>query len=167
MLKRDPATIVVLFNYYYIRRFPDFSAWLDRLGIRYFTPTPLALACGVETGRGLALATGAAPADLATTLLPPRPAIDRWDRLGELLPDHRNQLWLDISDPGPTDVALLGRMFGFHELALEDVTRPHERPRCPKSTASPSSAMPTGSWPCSWLPWWCARASATTTTTSP
>jgi magnesium transporter len=52
------------------------------------------------------------------------------DRLGELLPDHRNQLWLDISDPGLTDVALLGRVFGFHELALEDVTRPHERPRC-------------------------------------
>jgi magnesium transporter len=52
------------------------------------------------------------------------------DRLAELLPDHRNQLWLDISDPGPTDVALLGRVFGFHELALEDVTKPHERPRC-------------------------------------
>lgn len=85
----DPATIVVLFNYYYIRRFPDFAAWLDRLGIRYFTPTPLALACGVETGRDLALATGAAPADLATALLPPRPAIDRWDRLGELLALHR------------------------------------------------------------------------------
>jgi magnesium transporter len=52
------------------------------------------------------------------------------DRLGELLPDHRNQVWLDITDPGPTDVALLGRVFGFHELALEDVTRAHERPRC-------------------------------------
>ncbi len=52
------------------------------------------------------------------------------DRLGELLTDQRNQLWLDISDPGPTEVALLGRVFGFHELALEDVTRAHERPRC-------------------------------------
>ena len=52
------------------------------------------------------------------------------DRLGELLTDQRNQLWLDISDPGPAEVALLGRVFGFHELALEDVTRPHERPRC-------------------------------------
>jgi magnesium transporter len=52
------------------------------------------------------------------------------DRLGELLPDRRNQLWLDISDPGPPEVELLGRAFGFHELALEDVTRPHERPRC-------------------------------------
>jgi magnesium transporter len=52
------------------------------------------------------------------------------DRLGELLPDSRNQLWLDISDPGESEVALLHRVFGFHELALEEVTRPHERPRC-------------------------------------
>jgi magnesium transporter len=52
------------------------------------------------------------------------------DRLGELLPHRRNQLWLDISDPGSEEVALLRSAFGFHELALEDVTRPHERPRC-------------------------------------
>jgi magnesium transporter len=51
-------------------------------------------------------------------------------RLTELLPDRRNQLWLDISDPGPEEVAALRSCFGFHELALEDVTRPHERPRC-------------------------------------
>jgi magnesium transporter len=52
------------------------------------------------------------------------------DRLGELAADRGNQLWLDISDPGPEDVDLLRRVFGFHELALEEVTRPHERPRC-------------------------------------
>jgi magnesium transporter len=51
-------------------------------------------------------------------------------KLGELLPDHTKQLWLDISDPGPEEVDLLRSAFGFHELALEDVTRPHERPRC-------------------------------------
>jgi len=39
-------------------------------------------------------------------------------------------LWLDISDPGSEEVALLRRTFGCHELALEEVTRPHERPRC-------------------------------------
>jgi Mg2+ and Co2+ transporter CorA len=50
--------------------------------------------------------------------------------VGELLADRANRLWLDVSDPGPEDVALLRREFGFHELALEDVTRPHERPRC-------------------------------------
>jgi magnesium transporter len=39
-------------------------------------------------------------------------------------------VWLDISDPGPAEVDLLRRTFGFHELALEEVTTPHERPRC-------------------------------------
>ena len=52
------------------------------------------------------------------------------DRLGELLADRENRLWLDISDPGPAEVALLRHAFGFHELVLEDVTRAHERPRC-------------------------------------
>jgi magnesium transporter len=52
------------------------------------------------------------------------------ERLRELLADRHNQLWLDISDPGPAEVALLQEAFGFHELALEEVTRPHERPRC-------------------------------------
>jgi magnesium transporter len=52
------------------------------------------------------------------------------ERLGELLRDTRNRLWLDIGDPGPAEVALLRRVFGFHELALEEMTKPHERPRC-------------------------------------
>jgi magnesium transporter len=52
------------------------------------------------------------------------------ERLGELLRDRDNRLWLDISDPGAEEVALLRDTFGFHELALEEVTRPHERPRC-------------------------------------
>ncbi|MGH7472031.1 MAG: magnesium transporter CorA family protein [Longimicrobiales bacterium] len=52
------------------------------------------------------------------------------DRLSQLRADPGTQLWLDISDPSSADVALLRREFGFHELALEEVTRPHERPRC-------------------------------------
>jgi magnesium transporter len=51
-------------------------------------------------------------------------------RLSELLADTRNRLWLDIGDPGPDEVALLRRVFGFHEIALEEVTKPHERPHC-------------------------------------
>jgi len=51
-------------------------------------------------------------------------------RLGELLADRENRVWLDISDPGPAEVALLRQVFGFHEVVLEDVTRAHERPRC-------------------------------------
>jgi magnesium transporter len=50
--------------------------------------------------------------------------------LGELLRNRRRWLWLDISDPGEGDVELLRSVFGFHELALEEVTLPHERPRC-------------------------------------
>jgi magnesium transporter len=51
-------------------------------------------------------------------------------RLGELFADRANRLWLDISDPGDEEVALLRRTFGFHPLALEDVTKAHERTRC-------------------------------------
>ena len=51
-------------------------------------------------------------------------------RLSELLADPHNRLWLDIGDPGPDEVALLRRVFGFHEIALEEVTKPHERPHC-------------------------------------
>ena len=52
------------------------------------------------------------------------------ERLPELLADTRNRLWLDIGDPGAAEVALLHRVFGFHELALDEVTKSHERPRC-------------------------------------
>ena len=52
------------------------------------------------------------------------------DRLGELLADPKNRLWLDVSDPGSAEVDLLRREFGFHELTLEEVTKPHLRPRC-------------------------------------
>ncbi len=52
------------------------------------------------------------------------------ERLADLIADRGNRLWLDIGDPGAEEVELLRRVFGFHELALEDVTRAHERPRC-------------------------------------
>ena len=52
------------------------------------------------------------------------------DVLPRVLADRDRRFWLDISDPTEEDVELLRRTFGFHELALEEVTRPHERPRC-------------------------------------
>lgn len=58
------------------------------------------------------------------------PAEASMDRLSELIADRQHRVWLDISDPGPEEVALLQRVFGFHELALDEVTKPHERPRC-------------------------------------
>ena len=51
-------------------------------------------------------------------------------RLGEFLAEPGNRIWLDIADPGPAEVELLRRELGLHELALEEVCRPHERPRC-------------------------------------
>jgi magnesium transporter len=52
------------------------------------------------------------------------------ERLSDLVCDPKNRLWLDISDPGLPEIGLLRREFGFHRLALEEVTKPHERPRC-------------------------------------
>lgn len=53
-------------------------------------------------------------------------------RLGELLEDRQNLLWLDIRDPGSAEIDVLRQTFGFHEIALEDVAvrEPHRRPRC-------------------------------------
>ncbi|MEP7326897.1 MAG: magnesium transporter CorA family protein [Gemmatimonadota bacterium] len=59
-----------------------------------------------------------------------RPAEESVARIGELLADPAKRLWLDVSDPDAADEELLRRTFGFHELALEEVTKPHERPRC-------------------------------------
>jgi magnesium transporter len=38
-------------------------------------------------------------------------------------------VWVDIVDPGAEDVAWLEKTFAFHQLALEDVTRRHQRPK--------------------------------------
>jgi len=50
--------------------------------------------------------------------------------LPQVLADKEKRFWLDISDPTDADVELLRGTFGFHELSLEEVTKPHERPRC-------------------------------------
>jgi magnesium transporter len=52
------------------------------------------------------------------------------EQIGDLLSAHQHLLWLDVSDPGPTELELLRREFGFHEMALEDVARAHQRPKC-------------------------------------
>lgn len=38
-------------------------------------------------------------------------------------------VWLDVQDPAPAEIAMLGTVFGFHELALEDANLPHQRPK--------------------------------------
>ncbi len=52
------------------------------------------------------------------------------ERIGALLANRANYLWLDVVDPGPVELDLLRRQFRFHELALEDVARRHQRPKC-------------------------------------
>lgn len=37
--------------------------------------------------------------------------------------------WLDLVNPSPEELAFLGQTFQFHPLAIEDATRPHERPK--------------------------------------
>jgi magnesium transporter len=52
------------------------------------------------------------------------------ERLAEVRGNPSTRIWLDLQDPDDEDVAMLGREFGFHPVALAEVTRPHERPRC-------------------------------------
>jgi magnesium transporter len=42
---------------------------------------------------------------------------------------EQDLVWVDIVDPTSADVAWLERTFGFHQLALEDVVRKHQRPK--------------------------------------
>jgi magnesium transporter len=52
------------------------------------------------------------------------------NQLGDVLTGQQNLVWLDICDPGPQELELLRSEFGFHELALEDVAKRHQRPKC-------------------------------------
>jgi magnesium transporter len=52
------------------------------------------------------------------------------DQISDLLPDRGNLIWLDICDPDQATVKLLREEFCFHELALEDVIKAHQRPKC-------------------------------------
>lgn len=49
------------------------------------------------------------------------------DWISDLIQDTRQVVWLDIQDPTDGDIELLRREFGFHELALEDVVKRHQR----------------------------------------
>jgi magnesium transporter len=49
------------------------------------------------------------------------------DRVSDALADPRNLLWVDVDEPTSDDIELLGKEFGFHQLALEDSEHPHQR----------------------------------------
>ncbi len=54
--------------------------------------------------------------------------LDR-DDIGPVLSAEHNLLWLDLENPTPQDMTFLTGEFGFHPLAVEDATRPHQRPK--------------------------------------
>jgi magnesium transporter len=49
--------------------------------------------------------------------------------ISDLLREPGVLIWIDTERPTEKDIALLGREFGFHELALEDCLQPHQRPK--------------------------------------
>ena len=53
--------------------------------------------------------------------------IDRDAIAGLLARDE--YFWLDLTDPGGDEVAALGEIFGFHPLALEDLSKRGQRPK--------------------------------------
>src|SRR5205085_1622099 len=49
--------------------------------------------------------------------------------LPALLADKEHLFWLDLEAPTPDEFQLLRDVFQFHPLAVEDATRPHQRPK--------------------------------------
>lgn len=43
--------------------------------------------------------------------------------------DGNDLVWVDIVDPKDSDIGWLREVFGFHQVALEDVSRRHQRPK--------------------------------------
>lgn len=50
-----------------------------------------------------------------------------------LVSDHLEEpgthVWLDLAAPQASDLGLLAEEFGLHDLAIEDATKPHQRPK--------------------------------------
>jgi magnesium transporter len=67
------------------------------------------------------------------TLLVSRGGVIRSDldtgSLAGVLEGPQAIVWLDLSDPGDDEIALLESQFHFHPLAIEDAARSHERPK--------------------------------------
>ena len=45
-------------------------------------------------------------------------------------PPEQTRVWIDLTSPTDDDLALLGKQFGFHPLALEDCAHADQRPKC-------------------------------------
>jgi magnesium transporter len=51
------------------------------------------------------------------------------NEISDHLTDERATIWLDLRDPDPEDLAVLGDEFGLHPVALEDALYDWERPK--------------------------------------
>ncbi|WP_238015094.1 magnesium transporter CorA family protein [Dactylosporangium sp. AC04546] len=51
------------------------------------------------------------------------------DDISEYLRDADAVVWLDLTDPGQADYDRVQEEFGLHQLAIEDASSPHERPK--------------------------------------
>jgi magnesium transporter len=49
--------------------------------------------------------------------------------VSDILEQKDHLLWLDVVDPTAEDIRLLAEEFSFHPLAIEDITRRHQRPK--------------------------------------
>ena len=49
--------------------------------------------------------------------------------ISDILQRRDSLLWIDVVEPTPDELRLLGEEFGFHPLALEDALRRHQRPK--------------------------------------
>ncbi|HEY7035552.1 MAG TPA: magnesium/cobalt transporter CorA [Thermomicrobiales bacterium] len=49
--------------------------------------------------------------------------------ISDVLGQKDHLLWLDVADPTDDDIRLLAEEFSFHPLAIEDVSRRHQRPK--------------------------------------
>jgi magnesium transporter len=51
------------------------------------------------------------------------------EEIHEYISDPGNLVWMDVQDPGPAELSTLLEEFGFHPLALQDVTQGQQRPK--------------------------------------
>lgn len=49
--------------------------------------------------------------------------------LPALINDQAQLFWLDLESPTPDELNLLSEVFHFHPIAVEDASRPHQRPK--------------------------------------
>ncbi len=54
---------------------------------------------------------------------------EKAERIGRLLNNSRNLLWIDIINPSEDDIDVMVEVFKFHQLAIEDAIFPQNQPK--------------------------------------